>query len=60
MWMAVLAGATLSGGLGGVLCVSVSCVTRLRACWSGSVVAGSLLCAEVLDLNETSVDEERL
>ena len=45
-----------------MLCLSVACVTRvcLRACWSASVVAGGLSCAEVLDLNETSVDEERL
>ena len=40
VWRAVLVGARLPGGVDGVLCVSVSRVTRvcLRACWSGSVV----------------------
>ena len=63
--MAVLAGAMLSGGVDNMLC-AVRIVFMcdpwffLRACWSESVVAGSLLCAEVLELNESSVDEERL
>ena len=62
MWGAVLAGASPSSRVSGVLCVSFSCVTRvcLRASWLESVVAGSLSYAEVMELNETSVDEERL
>ena len=45
-----------------MLCISFSCVTRglFERLMVWSVVAGSLLCAEVLELNETSVDEERL
>ena len=45
-----------------MLCISVSCVTcgLFESLLVWSVVAGSLLCIEVLELNETSVDEERL
>ena len=45
-----------------MLCVTFSCVTcgLFESLLVWSVVAGSLLCEEVLELNETSVDEERL
>ena len=45
-----------------MLYVSVSCVTSglSESLLGWVVVAVSLLCAEVLELNETSVDEERL